>query len=215
MLSFFGVFLSDLSQDPTHQSWCNARKWPGRLLTPIFLILGLYLASYPEAEPGWMPWSKAMEDWSHYIFPRENDTPRFYTAIGLIFITLGIHFSNAAKSFLSSKYLLWFGKHSFAVYLLHGSLLRSILAWMYFGVHLPRDIIVEGGGIQPGPPLQICGRFQFWALLPVWLGIVYLSAFYWTKYVDPWCARTTERLVKYVFEEPQMDLGTEKRLLPQ
>ncbi|PMD42353.1 acyltransferas-like protein [Hyaloscypha variabilis F] len=215
MLPFFGVFLSDLSQDPGHQSWCNARKWPGRILSPILIVAGLYISSYPEAEPTWMPWSNVMLEWSHYIFPGGCETDRYYTALGLILIALGIHFSNAAKTFLSSKYLLWFGKHSFAVYLLHGSLLRWILAWMYFGVRLPGDIIVEGGGVQAAPNLQICGRFQFWALMPIWIGIVYLCAYYWTKYVDPWCARTTEKLVKYVFEEPQMNLDAEKRLLPQ
>jgi hypothetical protein len=108
MLPFFGVFLSDLSQDPGHQSWCNARKWPGRILSPILIVAGLYISSYPEAEPTWMPWSNVMLEWSHYIFPGGCETDRYYTALGLILIALGIHFSNAAKTFLSSKYLLWF-----------------------------------------------------------------------------------------------------------
>lgn len=162
-----------------------------------------------------MPWSAKMQHYSDYIFPQENETHRFYTGIGLIFIALGIHFSTSAKAFLSSKYLLWFGKQSFAVYLLHGSLLRSILCWMYYGIHIPGDIIVEGGGIQPGPKLVLCGRFQFWFWLPIWLCIVYGSAMAWTQYVDPWCARVTEKLVKYVFEDTQQDLDSEKRLLPQ
>ena len=101
------------------------------------------------------------------------------------------------------------------MYLIHGSLLRSILVWMYFGIHLPGDIIVEGGGVQKAGPLKICGRFQFWFWLPIWLGIVYALANVWTRFVDPWCARVTERLVKYVFEEPQQEVDNEKRLLPQ
>jgi peptidoglycan/LPS O-acetylase OafA/YrhL len=215
MLGFFGVFLSDLSQDPAHQAWCNARKWPSRILSPLLILSGLLLASYPENEPQWMAWSKALQNFSQYIFPRGSENHRFYTGIGLIFVALGIHFSHSAKAFLSSRYLLWFGKQSFAVYLLHGSLLRSVLCWMMFGIHVPGEVLVEGGGIQPGPPLPLCGRFQFWTLLPIWVGIVYACAFYWTKYVDPWCARVTERLVRYVFEDSQQGLDPEKRLLPQ
>lgn len=162
-----------------------------------------------------MTWSRMMGEYSSYIFPRDNDTPRFYTAIGLVFISLGIHFSPLAKNALSSKYLLWFGKNSFAVYLIHGSLLRSLMVWMYFGIHKPEDVIVDGGGVEPGPPLKICGNARFWFWMPIWLGIVYTLASLWTKYVDLWCARVTERLVRHVFEDPQVDLSSEKRLLPQ
>jgi hypothetical protein len=214
MLGFFGVFLSDLSQDPKHQAWCLSRKWPSRVLAPILVLIGLLLGSYPENEPQWMPWSAAMQYYSNYIFPRENETHRFYTGLGLIFISLGIHFSHSAKIFLSSRYLLWFGRQSFAVYLLHGSLLRSIAVWMFYGIHLPGDVMVEGGGIQPGPPLPICGRFQFWTLLPIWVFLVYACAVVWTNHVDPWCARTTEKMVKYVFEDSQQG-DAEKRILPQ
>jgi peptidoglycan/LPS O-acetylase OafA/YrhL len=215
MLAFFGAFLADLSQHPPHQAWCTARKWPSCLLSPIFILFGLLLASYPEAEPQLMAWSRMMGEYSFYIFPLENDTPRFYTGVGLVFVSLGIHFSTLAKTILSSKYLLWFGKNSFAVYLIHGSLLRSVMVWMYFGIHTPADIIIESGGIEPGPPLKICGSVRFWFWMPIWLAIVYSLASLWTKYVDPWCARVTERLVKYVFEGPQLDLNPEKRLLPQ
>lgn len=38
----------------------------------------------------------------------------------------------------------------------------------------------------------------------------------WTKYVDTYCARLTQMLEKYVFEEPKQDQNADKgRLLPQ
>src|SRR6187402_2231952 len=109
MQFFFGVFLADLSQHPAHQAWCAARKWPGRILSPILILIGLLLASYPEDKAQWMTWSRVMGQASVYIFPADHETPRFYSGIGLIFIALGIHFSASAKNVLSNKYLLWFG----------------------------------------------------------------------------------------------------------
>lgn len=223
MQFFFGAFLSDLSQHPPHLAWCAARKWPSRVLSPALIIFGLFLASYPEDKAQWMRWSEIMGQYSIYIFPRDNETPRFYSGIGLLFITLGIHFSAGAKAVLSNKYLLWFGKNSFAVYLLHGSLLRSFLVWMYFGFQLPADIVREDGIHEPGPPLRICGSARWYFWMPIWFVGLYWVANLWTKYVDPLCARITEKLVRHVFEEAQQQQtaprqaaeGAEKRVLPQ
>jgi len=222
MQFFFGAFLSDLSQHPAHIAWCQGRKWPSRFLSPILILIGLLLASYPEDKAQWMPWSRYMGQTSIYIFPKDNETPRYYSGIGLEFAALGIHFSPSAKSVLSSKYLLWFGKNSFAVYLLHGALLRSVLIWMLFGFKVPADIIREDGRHEPGPKLKLGGRARWYFWLPIWFCMLYYIANLWTKFVDPWCARVTERFVKYVFEDPA-DLQNggskggdqEKKLLPR
>jgi peptidoglycan/LPS O-acetylase OafA/YrhL len=215
MQFFFGVFLSDLSQSPTHITWCQARKWPQRFLAPLLILIGLLLASYPEGHVDWAYWSTKMGHWSVMIFPTDNETPRAYSGLGLNFVALGIHFSPSAKDFLSNRYLLYFGKNSFAVYLLHGSLLRTILVWMYYGFSVPADIIHEDGKREPGKKFPQPSRTRFFFWLPIWFVILYTVAHYWTKYVDPLCARLTERWVKYTFETPQTDLTAgEKPLLP-
>lgn len=200
MQFFFGAFLSDLAQLPSHTAWVNSRKWPGMVLSPILILIGLLLASYPEINPEWMPWSKKMLDWAHVIFPREAEIPRYYSGLGLEFIALGIHFSNPIKDVLSNKYLLWFGKNSFAVYLLHGTILRTFLVWMMFGMTLPPDV-EKDGKMVPGPPLVVCGRARWYFFLPIWFVILYSAANMWTKYVDPFCARLTQRFEKYCFED--------------
>lgn len=210
MQVFFGAFLSELAQTPSHTAWCAARKWTSRVLSPALVFIGLLLASYPEHNPDWMPWSNAMLQASVYIFPKDCETPRFYSGLGLEFIALGIHFSPGFKALLSNKYLLWFGKNSFAVYLLHGNMLRTILVWMYFGFKVPGDIIHEDGGVERAPNLPMPGRVRFWFFLPIWFVILYSVANLWTKHVDPWCARMTESLVHYVTVDEQKNKDEEK-----
>jgi hypothetical protein len=209
MQFFFGAFLSDLAQVPSHIAWMNARKWPGLVLSPVLIFIGLILASYPENDPEWMPWSRRMLDAAHLIFPDEAEIPRYYSGLGLEFIALGIHFSPAVKDVLSNKYLLWFGKNSFAVYLLHGTLLRTIFVWMTFGLRLPPDV-EEDGKMVPGPPLEVCGRPMWYLALAIWFPILYTVANLWTKHVDPFCARLTQRLERYCFEDQAGPMSREK-----
>lgn len=202
MQFFFGAFLSELAQVPSHTAWMNSRKWPSLVLSPVLIFCGLILASYPEQNPEWMPWSKTMSGLAPLIFPTEAEVPRYYSGLGLEFIALGIHFSPAVKDVLSNKYLLWFGKNSFAVYLLHGTLLRTIFVWMTFGMRLPPDV-ERDGRMVPGPNLPVCGRVRWYISLILWLPILYSVANLWTKHVDPFCARLTQRLERYCFEDQQ------------
>jgi len=223
MQFFFGVFLSDLSQYKPHVDWMNARTWPSRFLTPPLILFGLLVASYPEHKPEWMPWSNFMLQLSKRIFPHDPETPRFYSGIGLEFIAVGIHLSPAIKNALSNKYLLWFGKNSFAVYLIHGTLLRTVLVYMYYGFFAPGDMIKENGERVRLPNLKLCGRFRFWFWLPIWFVGMYYCAHLWTKHVDPFCARLTAKLEAFVFvgkeEQQARENGLEKKenqnLLPK
>jgi hypothetical protein len=152
-------------------------------------------------------------DWGHVIFPKEAELPRYYTGLGLEFIALGIHFSPTVKDVLSNKYLLWFGKNSFAVYLLHGTLIRTVLVWMIFGIHLPADV-EQDGKMVPGPALKQCGRIGWYFWVPIWLVILYSIANQWTKHVDPFCARLTQRLERYVFDEKYVAPEGARPILP-
>jgi peptidoglycan/LPS O-acetylase OafA/YrhL len=201
VLFFFGAFLCDLSQHPAHTNWLALHKWPQRFLSPTLIFFGLFLASYPEFDGELVGWSRGMYTMSFYIFPADAEVPRFYSVIGLIFIALGIHFSTITKDLLSNKYLLWLGKNSFAVYLLHGSFIRTLFVWMQFGIHLPPDNVDEQGVHTPGEKLQPGGRLLWYFWLPIWFVMLYTAANYWTRYVDTWCAKLTKRMEDYCFED--------------
>lgn len=214
MQFFFGSFLSDLSQHPGHVNWVATHRWVSMILSPVLLFIGLWLASYPGDKPENMPWSKFLLDASHYLFPEKPDIPRSYTGLGMVFISSGIHLSNPMKNFLSNKYLLWLGKNSFAVYLIHGTLIRTVLAWLYYGIVVPADVINEKGETVHGPALRLTSRLRFWFWLPPWFVLLYSISHLWTKYVDPWCARLTHRLEKYCFVEATPETVTKEHLSP-
>lgn len=199
MQFFWGVFLCDLQNYPAANDFMANRPRLCKVLAIFFLTIGAFIASYPEGHPEWQSWSAWLFRALVRILPKDPDFPRFGSGIGLEFITLGIHFSPFLKDILSSKYLLWLGKQSFAVYLLHGPLLRWLLCWMVYGPHLPADVINDNGEMMPGQ-LHFPGMWTLLLWLPVWLPLNYAVANLWTTYVDPWCAQLTEQIVTHVKE---------------
>jgi peptidoglycan/LPS O-acetylase OafA/YrhL len=197
MQFFWGVFLCDVQNHPSANEFMARRPIVCQMIAAICITLGLYIASYPEGHPEWMTWSKLQFDVLVQIIPENAEFPRFATAFGLELLTLGIHFSTSIKNVLSSKYLLWLGKQSFAVYLIHGPLLRWVLCWMVYGIHPPADVQDENGDWIPGK-LIFPGNYRLLIWLPIWIPLNYGLAVLWTTYVDPWCAQVSEQMVTYV-----------------
>jgi len=195
MQFFFGVFLADL-QNLDAGSFTKLQSWsvgPVRgAMSIFFLVVGLYIASLPDKHHDWQPWSLALHNFLASILPAEPDFPRFSSGIGLDLIAIGLHLSPMARTILSNKFFLWLGRMSFAVYLLHNQLLRSVLCWMVYGFTLPK----EGE-----PLLTFTSAPKLFAVLPIYVGLVYGSAHLWTTHVDAWCARMSEHIVNIVKEE--------------
>lgn len=201
MQFFWGVLLSDLQSNDASTAFLTNHRRLSRLLSGTLLLLGLTLASYPESHPDWTPWSHLQQRLLTRILPSNPDIPRFATGIGLSLITLGLHLAPRLRDALSAPPLLWLGRHSFAVYLLHGPLMRTVLVWMVYGVDVPGSVRDDRGEMVPGPRLKFPGSAALaWSLL-VWIPLNYGAAVLWTGYVDPWCARVTERLVGRVVLE--------------
>jgi len=199
MQLFFGMFLADLSNHAPIQQWASARPWTRTTLSPILLVLGLFLASYPEDHAEWSTWSLRLKIFSKYILPEGFDTPRYFTAFGLELITLSIHFSPRLKDLLSNRYFLWLGKNSFGVYLIHGMLIRWILTWCFYGITIPAPVQNEKLEWRPGPNLKLRGPWVQIICYPPWFLLLYSLAHLWIEYVDPLCARWTVAIEKYVW----------------
>ncbi|CAI4215626.1 unnamed protein product [Parascedosporium putredinis] len=45
----------------------------------------------------------------------------------------------------------------------------------------------------------------------IWLPLNYVAAYGWMTYVDPWCARVTEKLVSYIKTEEEAIIAVERK----
>lgn len=197
MQFFWGTLLADLQNSDTFATFIRNRSRISAALAGILMFLGLTIASFPEVNVEWMTWSRIMLESMMPILPEFADFPRFASGIGLEMMTLGIALSPLLQRMLSSRYLLFLGRMSFAVYLLHGPLIKTTLVWMLYGVKTLPDHEDENGNmvmtrlIYPGHKTLLA-----WQI--VWLPMLYGLANLWMAYVDPWCDRMTNKLIDAV-----------------
>lgn len=217
MQAIFGMFMADLTQHPPAQSFLARHRWFSMVVAPTTIILGLYLASYPGAREEYAAWSSSLATLSHHIFPRDADVPRYFSAVGCDLILVGIYLSSRAKDALSHRWFLWLGKHSFAVYLLHGTLLRTILTWMLYGMIHPPSTGIASTSTSPNSNATLGAaadlpshdgeyfvrqsRLIVAISVPLWLGLVYLCAHLWTSHVDPFCAMITRSIERRTIDD--------------
>ncbi|OBT50682.1 hypothetical protein VE04_09710 [Pseudogymnoascus sp. 24MN13] len=185
MQFFFGMFLSDLSNHQPTLDYINPQIWIRRFLPPLLIS------------------SRTCRPTSSVL---EQDTARFYTGLGMDFICVAIFLSPTLKDLLSSKYLLWLGKNSFAVYLIHGTLIRTILTWCMYGMSIPAKVEKEVDGkmtLVNGPGLKHGGYVYMTVFIPLFFVLLYFLANLWTMHVDPRCARWTAAFERATLNESE------------
>lgn len=174
---------------------------------PILLIAGLYLASFPETFAERAPWSAKLQYLSTFILKADADKPRYFTAFGLELIVLSIHFSPRTREILSNRLFLWLGKNSFAVYLLHGTLLRTFLTYVLYGIQLPTMEVENEDGTFDDVKLTIENPLKMIFWIPVFFVVLYGIANFWTGKVDPLCAEWSRGIELYVFKREEKEIG--------
>lgn len=94
------------------------------------------------------------------------------------------------------------GKLSFAVYLLHAPLIRTVLTYVLFGFSIrPSGGKDEKGNQLPPGWLPLANRWVCVLAIPLFYLFLYRVANLWAAYVDPFCARVTQWFEDLVFRD--------------
>ncbi|KAL8816502.1 MAG: hypothetical protein Q9223_004499 [Gallowayella weberi] len=208
---FCGIILADVSIDPDVAKIASAHPYIQAIFSASFIFVGLFCCSYPEEHPEWTRWSRNMLEFGHWIFPDGSEYSRFYPGMGADLLATGVMFNPTAKKILSHRFLCWMGKLSWPVYLLHGTLIRTVLTWVLFGasVRPPQGKDQDGNQLPPGW-LPLARPWVIMFAIPLFYVFLYRVAGLWAQHVDPWCTRITHEFEDLVFRD---DAKVEKPLL--
>ena len=171
-----------------------------RFAPAVALFAGLLFSSYPEKHADWTTWSHALELVGRRVFYSGNEMSRDWSSVGALFIMLGALYSSTVQSALGNRVLVWMGKVSFAVFLLHSMLIRSILCWMLHYGTKPLKIRKEDGTLTFGY-LQHRQGLAMWISIAVFFTVLYACAWLWYLYVENWCGRMCQKMEDALFEK--------------
>jgi peptidoglycan/LPS O-acetylase OafA/YrhL len=182
-----GILLSEL-----HISGVGAvesrHKRIGMILVAIF---GLYIMSFPTEFQDWKPWTRHLAYIGHFIFPETTDMSRMWDGLGAQMFCFSVFFSPDLRRLFSQPSLTWLGSISFPLYLLHGTLMRTLLAWMAFG---PQWLV---GAELVDDKIPLPGAFTMITVMPVFIAVTLAVSALWQSKVEPYFGKATSLLQEF------------------
>lgn len=194
---YAGMFLAELNADYGVQA-PSLVPWP---ISTLMMLSGLFLASFPDENPTWVPWSRALNSTAQYFVPAGGEINRYVVSFGTTLFVFGLFFSREARQLLTSPLMNFLGRISFPIYLLHDTLIRTILSWLIYRQSISQK------GLYPtdkeGKPMwfERGGTLTFAIAIPLFYIILIYIAHLWTVYVDPLCERLVLWFSKQAFGE--------------
>ncbi|RMZ79463.1 hypothetical protein DV738_g3394, partial [Chaetothyriales sp. CBS 135597] len=188
--SIAGILLAELSLTFYPQRLSSLSKF----LTAPLCLFSLFLMSYTDIAWDQASWTTVLFKFASRYLPMDNigGYERTYGTIGAIVLIFSIVNSPTMRWLLSRKPLRFLGRISFAIYLLHGIVLRSVFAWvLFFGTNKTEFVATESDEIShehryPVPGIVHCG------VATVIAGIIILAASHiWNAIVEPWFGQIT------------------------
>jgi hypothetical protein len=192
---YVGMFLADLNADLGP----SAASLLPRPVSALIIFVGLYIASFPEEHPDWRSWSHSIELLAQHFIPDGAELNRHVVSIGTTLIVYGVFFSRDARHLLSNPAMNFLGRISFPVYLLHNTLMRTVLAWLIYG-RSAWKVGLDSRDREGNPlVLERGGFFTFAIGIPIFYAVLLATAYLWTVYVDPLCEKLVSWLAKKAF----------------
>lgn len=170
----------------------------------LTLLSGMIIAGFPEKNADWCFWSQCLTAIGTKLFGPAADLSRQWSSIGTSMILFGLLYLPTAQSFLSHPVLVWMGKVSFSVFLIHSMLIRSLFCWMLYTKSssvLPykKMVVVDNGNDKEedwnnlhsssgiGGKLPPATGIHLLLTYVVFFSLLYLSAHLWMNYVESRC----------------------------
>ncbi|KKZ59979.1 hypothetical protein EMCG_00821 [[Emmonsia] crescens] len=174
----------------------------------LLILIGLFMCSFPQQNAEWAYWSRTMKESMELIIPEHTDISRYWVSVGTTTLMIGIFFSRNARRVLTHPVFNFLGRVSFPVYLLHNTLMRTILVWMAYAhsaATTPKSD-AQGNVVELSRP----GPLTFVFILPVFYAVLYAVAYAWSLYVDPLCGRAVNWMKSVMFREEERQPQAEK-----
>ncbi|MCJ1447584.1 MAG: hypothetical protein MMC23_008095 [Stictis urceolatum] len=198
--SMMGVAFAELIFNPKAYA---AIKQYSNYISPPCIFLGSYLMSYPPEYPERAAWSAKMQAFEPKLITRSNYDERFYCAIGAVLFFTGCFASPKVHRVFTFAALEWLGSVSYSLYLLHGTLMRTLFSWcMFLGAMLVSEEYYDENGNgyvnvlypYPGWPRTILSLIIYAVALAV-------ASQTWTKNIEPMFASWSEVVQKFLVRE--------------
>ena len=142
--------------------------------------------SFPAEYQKVQPWSRFLLNLHYKVFPTYAFLDRSWPTTGAALLCFTVIMSPHLRMILSRRPLLWLGKISFPLYLLHGSFMRSILAWLIFArQHLIEMEERNGAETYVVMKYPLPNFPTFLVVFPIFLPILFFSTHIWANKIEP------------------------------
>lgn len=196
---FAGVLLAEFN----HSNQPLELSRYSHLLAPPLVFLSFILMSFPADFQHQAGWSRFLENLHNKIAPESADKARFWPAVGAQLLVITTICSPQLRRALSHKWLLWLGKISFPLYLLHGPFIRTVLAWLLFSKQSLTQI-QEDGMLYLRYPVP--GYTTFIIVMPVFMVILLSCTHVWAVTLEPKFGVITKKAEDLMFGKKERQL---------
>ena len=156
-------------------------KLASKIIGCLIVILGLIAMSYPRDLPERASWSYGLRELGEVVLPFNDSKYKPWVSLGCLVFILGIILSQPIQKALSIAPMVWLGKISFPLYLLHGTFIRSLFAWILFAGQELSPSARDENVLKYPLPSNIWIAFSVICLMLPLL----ISCHLWIKYLEP------------------------------
>jgi peptidoglycan/LPS O-acetylase OafA/YrhL len=166
----------------------------------LMIITGMFLGGFPQDNAEFAHWSHVMQKGMMAITVEKSDVRRYWDHVGASIVLLGIFFSKNARQLLCSPVFNFLGRVSFPVYLMHNTMIKTVLTWMIYlpsAMNPPKNEKGELLDLERGSTSHV------FIAIAIFYYILYKCASLWIKHIDPICADLVNAATKWAYGEGQ------------